>query len=298
MSRLVRLAAATVLVAAAGLTGSAPAYAAACSTATGVSVVVDFHELGGGLQQVCDAGGGDQKASSLFPDNGFPLDYVQRQPGFVCRVSDAPADDPCVNTPPANAYWGVWWSDGTSSGWTYSSVGVGSLTIPDGGSVALSWNGSSAKSPPGAPPPQHSTQEPTGKPAPTKPPPTQPSQPPISGGGTGGSSGGATDPGDTTSPGAAQSGAAPAGKRSRNDAEEGSDRDRDGKKAERARQTDSTSPTDEASTSSTDEGAAPVAAEPPTSADDSALPVWVGPVAVGGLLGVAGVATYLRRRTS
>ena len=35
-----------------------------------------------------------------------------------------------------------------------------------------------------------------------------------------------------------------------------------------------------------------------SSADDAGLPVWVGPVAVGGLLGVAGVATYLRRRTS
>lgn len=298
MTRFVRLAAATVLVAAAGLTAPAPAYAAACSTSDGVSVVVDFHELGGGLQQVCDAVGGGQKASSLFPDNGFPLDYVQRQPGFVCRVSDAPADDPCVNTPPANAYWGVWWSDGTSSGWTYSSVGVGSLTIPDGGSVALSWNGSSAKSPPGASPPQHSTQEPTGKPAPAKPPPTQPSQPPPSGGGKDGSSGGATSPADTTSPGAAQLGAAPAGKRNRNDAEKGSDRDRERKQAERARQTDATSPTDEASTSPTDEGAAPVAAEPSVNADESALPVWVGPVAVGGLLGVAGVATYLRRRTA
>ncbi len=293
MSRLVRLAAATILVAAAGLTGSTPAYAAACSTATGVTVVVDFHELGGGLHQVCDAGGGGEKASALFPDNDFPLNYVQRQPGFVCRVSGEPADDPCVNTPPANAYWGLWWSDGTSSGWSYSSVGVGSLTIPDGGSVALSWNGSSSKSPPGAPPPQHSAQ-PTGKPEPTKPPPTQAGPPPTSGGGTSGSSGGGTGTNDTASPGAAPSGAA-AGKRQRLGPENGPGRNRN-----RQEETDGPGETDAASPSaedSTDADTSPTASDPSASADDSALPVWVGPVAVGGLLGVAAVATYLRRRT-
>ncbi len=38
-----------------------------------------------------------------------------------------PADDPCVNTPPADAYWGLWWSDGTTGKWTYSSLGAASL---------------------------------------------------------------------------------------------------------------------------------------------------------------------------
>ena len=203
MSRLVRLAVATALVAAAGLAGSAPASANACTTEQGVTVVVDFHELGGGLQQACDAGGGGQKASALFPDNGFPLTYVQRQPGFVCRVSGAPADDPCVNTPPANAYWGLWWSDGDSGSWTYSSVGVGSLTIPEGGSVALSWNDSSSSSPPGAPPPQHPDRpadEPSDDPEPSQPPTNPPSQSPTSGSGgrPDGQSGGTTGAGDPT----------------------------------------------------------------------------------------------------
>ncbi len=64
-----------------------------------MTVVVDFHGLGGGLKQVCDPNGGGDTATQLFSSNGFALDYVQRQPGFVCRVSGKPSQDPCVNTP-------------------------------------------------------------------------------------------------------------------------------------------------------------------------------------------------------
>ncbi len=288
MTRLVRLAAATALVAAAGLTGPAPAYAAACSTASGVSVVVDFHELGGGLQQVCDAGGGGQKASALFPDNGFPLTYVQRQPGFVCQVSGAPADESCVNTPPPDAYWGLWWSDGESGTWSYSSVGVASLTIPDGGSVALSWNGSSTKSPPGAPPPQHqSGQEPSEKPEPTR----SPTQPPTSGGGTTGG-GGTSSTTPTTDP----STSSPARDRRERRAGDRADEKKSGRTSrDRDRGDEAEEPTSSPTSTPTDPA---VVAEPPAASDDSALPVWVGPTAVGGVLGLAGLATYLRRRAS
>lgn len=153
---LSRLAAAVVLTAAAGaVVPSAPASAAACSSADGVTVVVDFHELGGGVQQVCDAGGAGHSAGDQFAESGFTLTRVQRQPGFVCRVNGAPSQDPCVNTPPADAYWGVWWSNGTSGTWTYASQGVDSLEVPAGGYVALSWNDSATKSPPGATPSPH-----------------------------------------------------------------------------------------------------------------------------------------------
>ena len=117
-----------------------------------MTVVVDYHQLGGGVQQACDADGGGKAASTVFPDSGFPLAYVQRQPGFVCRVSGAPASDPCVNTPPAGAYWSLWWSDGKSGTWTYSSTGVGSLKVPDGGYVAFSWQGQAGKAAPGVTP--------------------------------------------------------------------------------------------------------------------------------------------------
>ena len=124
MSIIARLVAVALVAAAASLAVPSPAaYAAPCTGDSGVSVVVDFNGLGGGVQQVCVSGGGGDTASSLFPAAGFPLSYASRQPGFVCRVKGVPTSDPCVNTAPADAFWGLWWSDGDASSWTFSSLG-------------------------------------------------------------------------------------------------------------------------------------------------------------------------------
>jgi len=166
---LLRAAAATALtVTVAVPVGAAPGPAAAAGgfcTSTGVNVVVDFKELGGGLQKGCDPRGADRPASDVVPAAGSPLAYVQRQPGFVCRVAGEPANDPCVNTPPPDAYWGLWWSDGTSGRWTYASQGVGSLKVPSGGSVAFSWIGPNGSTPPGVAPPVRPRQQPKPSPA-------------------------------------------------------------------------------------------------------------------------------------
>ena len=144
--RLVGLLAAVVTTAAMGLVlplvgPAAPAAAAVCDTTSGGTVIVDFNQLGGGVQGACVASGGGDYASTLFPNAGFDLRYATRQGGFVCRVSEVPASDPCLNTAPASSYWGLWWSDGDpGSAWTYASAGVGSLKIPDGGLVAFSWD--------------------------------------------------------------------------------------------------------------------------------------------------------------
>lgn len=158
-------AAAVVLTAAAfGIAvGTAAASAPVCG-ADQVTVVTDFHELGGGVQNACVNGGGN--AAKLFASAGFALTFVQRTPGFVCRVSGLPADDPCVNTPPEDAYWGVWWSSPTGGQWVYSTLGIGSLDVPAGGYVALSWNGSKARSAPGLAPQPHPSPTPTPKPTP------------------------------------------------------------------------------------------------------------------------------------
>ena len=153
--RLARSAAVAAVLAAqlVAAPGGAAAPAAAvepCASGHGVRVVVDFHELGGGLQEACDETGGGRTAARLFADSGFRLTFVQRQAGFVCRVSGLPADDPCVNTPPQDAYWSLWWSDGSSEKWTYASLSADSLTVPDGGRVALSWSQGSGSRPPGA----------------------------------------------------------------------------------------------------------------------------------------------------
>ena len=139
MSRLVhRLLAATLLGVAAGPAAlSAPAHAAACTGGTGVTVVV-------GSSVGCDANGGGPAANN-FADAGHQLRYASRAPGFVCRVDGAPASDPCVEASPVDAYWGLFWSDGKKGTWTYSSLGVTSLKVPQGGSVAFVFQDSSSR---------------------------------------------------------------------------------------------------------------------------------------------------------
>ena len=170
-TRLARIAAAVSMTAAGVvLLPTGAAEAAACPSSDGVTVVVDFNELGGGLKQVCDQDGGGKAAADLFTGNGFPLAYVQRQPGFVCRVSGKPNEDqdPCINTPPADAYWGLFWSDGESGNWVYSSERAGTLNIPGGGYVAFAWQGSSSSAEPGVSPTPHED-EPSDQPSPTGP---------------------------------------------------------------------------------------------------------------------------------
>ncbi|MCY7397034.1 MAG: hypothetical protein LH468_12960 [Nocardioides sp.] len=151
---------------------ASPVQAAACDGLSGVSVVVDFRELGGGIGQECASTGG-QNAADSFTAAGFPLTRVQQQSGFVCRVQGAPASDPCVDVPPATAYWGLWWTDGTSTSWRYSSLGVDSLRVPDGGSVAFAWNAGQGTRPPSVAPVARAA-------APTTPPPsTRPSARPT-----------------------------------------------------------------------------------------------------------------------
>ncbi|KQW53734.1 hypothetical protein ASC77_05600 [Nocardioides sp. Root1257] len=281
------LIAAALVAAAVGLTLPAgPAAAATCSSGDGVSVVVDFHQLGGGLQTACVAGGGGDSATSLFSAAGFPLSYVQRQPGFVCQVSGQPASDPCVNTPPADAYWGLWWSDGTSGRWTYATTAAGSLHVPDGGYVAFSWNGSASRSAPGASPTAHPaapTRTPSPSAAPTKKPTKKPKPSPSSG--THGSSttlsatlsaSPSTDPSSEASPSrSASASSSPAEPSSTGAAD-----------------TPSTSPEVDESPSDTP---TPTAAEP-ADPSDGGLPTWVGPVVVILLFAAGGTVAVVRRR--
>jgi hypothetical protein len=163
----VRLTVAAFVAAAVGLGVPGPAQAATCGTTNGVTVVVDFHQLGGGVQTACDLNGAGGHASTQFTDVGHTLTYAQRQPGFVCRVDGSPSSDPCINTSPANAYWSLWWSDGKSGTWSFSSQGVGSLTVPEGGYVALSWQGGDARAEPRVTPKAHPTASPTPTTSPT-----------------------------------------------------------------------------------------------------------------------------------
>lgn len=154
-----------VLVSAGTTVGAvtAPASAEVCRSATGVSVVVDFRELGGGAQTVCNGAGGGRSAWTILEESGFALREVARQPGFVCQVDGLPADQECRDTPPQNAYWGLYWSDGTDGTWTYSSLGARDLRVPAGGSVAFAWQGQQS-GPPATTPPVSRSQEPSPSP--------------------------------------------------------------------------------------------------------------------------------------
>lgn len=276
----------------------APASAATCPSAAGVSVVVDFHELGGGVQTACVPDGGGDTAASLFPAAGFPLTYVQRQPGFVCRVSGKPADDPCVNTPPADAYWGLWWSDGKSGSWTYSSSGAGSLRVPEGGYVAFSWNGSSSRSAPGAGPTPHAAPSPS--PSPTHDPapgPTHgsttpgPSQAPThtSGPATGSSSSTSGSPSGSATASASDGPGGTSGRPDRG----GHDKARrtGGRASATPDENAGPSPT---ATASTDELSA--ASSDPADPGEGGLPSWVAPALIVVLFGGAAGAALVRRR--
>jgi hypothetical protein len=166
-----RLAAGILVVSAASIAVPLPAQAATCGSTHGVSVVVDFHQLGGGVQSFCDAGGSGEYAAQQFTDAGHTLTRVNGEPGFVCRVDGAPSSDPCQHTPPTDAYWSLWWSDGKSGTWKYAATGVDSLKVPAGGYVALSWQGQSSQAKPRVRPTAHASSSPSPTPSPSAPPP-------------------------------------------------------------------------------------------------------------------------------
>ncbi len=145
---------ALVALGAAGLV-SAPAQATSgrCAPGTGVTVVVDFGSLGGGTRVGCDADGAGRAATRVVPSAGFALTYVNGQP-FVCRISGKPGPDEesCATTPPADAYWGLFWSDGTDGTWAYATVGVAGLSVPEGGSIGWRFEDGGADEKPGASP--------------------------------------------------------------------------------------------------------------------------------------------------
>ena len=283
LRHVVRLAAVTLAVAAAGVVISSPARAATCRSASGVSVVVDFHQLGGGAQSACDAGGAGEYADQQFSDAGYTLTPVDNEQGFVCRVNGLP-DTQCARTPPADAYWSLWWSDGKSGTWKYSSVGVTSLKVPAGGYVALSWQKGNAQAPPRTAAVSHSPPSPTS--APSSPTSAPPSSHPTR----------APQPSATASgPIAPSSGQATA---SSTATSQGSSKAR---KHDRAKPSQAPSARARASGSSdATEAAAPVSGidpgDPSGASGSAGLPGWVAPAAIVVLFAGTGAVMLARRK--
>jgi hypothetical protein len=172
-------------------TGDAGAWTdGACTTTSGVTVVIDFQELGGGVHVRCapqPVGNGFEALRQAGIDHTTTV----RFPGFLCRIAGKPANDPCQTTSPATAYWSYWIAQRGAS-WCYSSWGAGNRTPPpgtvEGWSFSLGRTSSTAPAPrvpapaplPGSTPPPLSAGDcdrrvDTPAPAPTTTPPPAPS---------------------------------------------------------------------------------------------------------------------------
>ena len=293
-SRLSGLVAAA-LVAAAGLVGlsAQPAAAAFCSGA-GVNVVVDFKGLGGGVQKGCDPNGAGKSGDKVFPAAGFKLDYVTNS-GFVCRVKAKPGGNVCSSTPPTSAYWGLYWSDG-KSGWKYSNVGVGGISVPSGGFLAFSWQNGGANQPPGTAP-ANNQPDPTPTKAPTKAPTKTPTKAPGDGAKP------TKTPKPTRTPAAAGTTAPTATASATASASAGAEVSASASASPSA--SASSSPSDDTTLEpSVTDDASPAAASVEgvddaftPKEDSNGLPVWVPVTVILALAGAAGGAVWWRRRT-
>ena len=192
-----------LLVLATGLAvgGPAPAAeAAACSGSTGVTVVVDFGSLGGGVQVGC-AGGNPGSGLAALSGAGHGYTFVPRQPGLVCQVDARP--NPC-NGAPTTAYWAYWHASRGGS-WSYSTLGAGGYD-PAPGTVegwAFGAGRQPGIAPPAAPAPPRPAPKPTTNPAPrpTAQPPAAPPRGSAPGAGAPESSTGGGAPRETASGG-------------------------------------------------------------------------------------------------
>jgi hypothetical protein len=101
--------------------------AAACSGTSGVTVVVNFGSLGGGVVTAC-APGDPTSGLTALTGAGFTYAFVPRIPGFVCQINVKP--NPC-NGAPATAYWSYWHAP-RGGAWTYSTSGAGSYNPAPG----------------------------------------------------------------------------------------------------------------------------------------------------------------------
>lgn len=112
-----------------------------CTDGDGVTVVIDFQELGGGIYVRC-ATDRPSNGFEALRQAGISFQTAVRSPGFLCRIAGKPASDPCVVPSPATAYWAYWMAP-RGGPWCYSNFGAGNRT-PVPGTVE-GWSFSSNK---------------------------------------------------------------------------------------------------------------------------------------------------------
>ncbi len=125
----------------------------------GVTVVVDLQELGDDTVLVRCAPDAPPDGFAALEQAGIAYRTTVAFPGFVCRIVDRPADDPCATTAPADAYWSYWLAP-AGGAWCYSNKGAGNRTPPPGS--VEGWSFSLDHATDDVPPPRH---DPPGDPA-------------------------------------------------------------------------------------------------------------------------------------
>ena len=147
---VVRVVAALGCTAAAFGATTAPAAAdpqpmGSCTTTSGVVLAVDFSHWGGPILRSC--GTTPATGYELLNQGGWGTTGTGHDgPAFICRIGysgfksgkqyPTAAQDDCVLTPPASAYWSYWHADPGATTWQYSQLGA-MLYKPRPGSVDL-----------------------------------------------------------------------------------------------------------------------------------------------------------------
>ncbi|MFD9906297.1 hypothetical protein, partial [Streptomyces sp. NPDC059063] len=104
-----------------------------CPNGNGVTVVVDFRELGGTTIVRC-AVGSQETGLAALKDAGIDVTGTNRWgESFICRLEGKPGTErePCIDTPPTKAYWSYWHAS-NGGRWTYSQYGATYRTPPKG----------------------------------------------------------------------------------------------------------------------------------------------------------------------
>ncbi|MFJ5175553.1 hypothetical protein ACIQKE_34150 [Streptomyces griseoviridis] len=116
-----------------------------CTTTSGVVLAVDFSHWGGPILRSC--GTTPTTGYELLNQGGWSTTGTGHDgPAFICRIGysgyqggkqyPTAAQDDCVLTPPASAYWSYWHADPGARTWQYSQLGA-MLYKPKPGSVDL-----------------------------------------------------------------------------------------------------------------------------------------------------------------
>ncbi|WP_246259622.1 hypothetical protein [Streptomyces typhae] len=124
---------------------AAPRPIGQCTTRSGAVLAVDFSDWGGPILRSC--GTTPTTGYELLNQGGWRTTGTGHDgPAFICRIGysgfkggkqfPTAAQDDCVLTPPATAYWSYWHADPGANTWKYSQLGA-MLYKPKPGSVDL-----------------------------------------------------------------------------------------------------------------------------------------------------------------